>query len=76
MNQETTDAPRSPSLPKTSLILYAAFFLAWCAGAVVGVALPDAPALLGMPLWFVLGCLLSFAGVSAALIHRVRAWLK
>ncbi len=66
------------SITRTVVVLYLAFFVVWCLGAVVGEALPGAaqPSLLGMPLWFVVSCLLSFAGVAVALIHCVRGWLQ
>lgn len=65
-------------MTKTAVVLYLAFFSVWCAGAAIGEAWPDPeqPALWGMPLWFVVSCLLSFLGVSAALIHVVRGWLR
>ena len=57
--------------------LYLAFFLVWCAGTVIGEAWPgpEQPMLWDMPLWFLVGCVFSFIGVSAALIHYVRRWL-
>ncbi len=63
---------------KMVVILYLAFFAAWCLGAALGEARPgaDQPLFLGMPLWFVLSCLASFAGVAAALVILVRGWLK
>jgi uncharacterized membrane protein YhdT len=80
-----TDHPEQPvsraaraSVTKTVVVLYLAFFLLWCIGAAIGEFRPAAsqPRLWGMPLWFAVSCLLSFAGVSAALVLYVRRWLR
>ncbi len=80
MRQETEEHPDKTHDPVTrlSLVLYIAFFLVWCAGAGIGLAWSGAqqPALRGAPLWFAVACLLSFAGVSLALIHGIRKCLK
>ncbi len=66
------------SVTKTVVVLYCAFFAVWCAGAVIGEMWPGAeqPVLWGMPLWFTVSCVISFLGVSAALVDCVRGWLK
>ncbi len=63
---------------KAVVILYLAFFAVWCLGAALGEAWTGTaqPALWGMPLWFVVSCLASFAGAAAVLVVLVRGWLK
>ena len=76
-SNDKTETARA-SVTKVVCALYLAFFLVWCAGAAIGETWtgPEQPMLWGMPAWFVVGCLLSFAGVAAALIHYVGRWLK
>ncbi len=66
------------SITTAIVALYLAFFAVWCLGAAIGEAWTgtEQPLLLGMPLWFVVSCLASFAGVAAALVVLVRGWLK
>lgn len=76
-DSEPKKETRSP-VTKTVCVLYAAFFLVWCAGMALGELWtgPDQPALWGMPAWFLVGCVLSFVGLSVVLLRCVRGWLK
>lgn len=58
--------------------LYLGFFLVWCAGLIIGEVWTgaDQPYVLGMPLWFFVGCVASFAGVSVALILCARRYFE
>lgn len=66
------------TVTRAVILLYLAFFVVWCLGAAFGEALPGAeqPALWGMPVWFVVSCLASFAGAAVVLVVLVRGWLK
>lgn len=69
---------KQASVTKVVCLLYGAFFGVWCLGAAIGEIWtgPDQPALWGMPVWFLVGCVFSFVGVSAVLVHFVRRWLQ
>jgi uncharacterized membrane protein YhdT len=75
MKQENSNPE---AITKTIIVLYLAFFAVWCAGAAAGEIWPGAeqPALWGVPAWFAVSCVLSFAGVSVVLVRAVRGWLQ
>ena len=58
--------------------LYVAFFVVWCVGLGIGLAWPGEaqPVVLGLPLWFMLGAVLSSISVSAALVYCVRRYFQ
>ncbi len=51
--------------------LYIGFFAVWCIGLAVGEAWtgPAQPFVAGVPLWFMIGCVISFVAVSVALAY-------
>lgn len=79
MERELTEQPsRRDSGRRAIYILYLGFFLTWCAGLVMGELWPgaDQPSILGLPAWFFVGCVASFAGVSVALILCARRYFS
>ncbi len=53
--------------------LYAAFFLLWCIGLLLGF-MDDMPTVFGMPLWFAVSCIGAYVVISFALIRVVRRY--
>ena len=53
-------------------LLYAFFFLFWCAGLLLGLRPGPPDMLLGLPLWFIVSCLLAFAAACCGLILVAR----
>ncbi|MCD8140877.1 MAG: hypothetical protein LUE17_14060 [Planctomycetaceae bacterium] len=51
--------------------LYGGFFAVWCIGLIFGEVWtgPAQPFMAGMPLWFLIGCVVSFVAVSVALAY-------
>ena len=63
----TTPARLSPA-ERAICLLYAFFFLFWCAGLLLGLRQGPPVLLLGLPLWFIISCFLAFVAACCGLI--------
>ena len=53
--------------------LYIAFFLIWCVGVLLGLG-DSQSAWLGLPVWFMISCVLGYVAICIALARVVRRY--
>ena len=70
------NSPRSGGAVRAICLLYAVFFLLWCAGLLLGLGQGRPVMLFGLPLWFSISCVLAFVVVSVALVLVARRYFR